>query len=158
MTTAAVFHRKLLHLSVTIWNRKYRHLLQLPSQTTLKLLKLLKLNKLTFYDNIQCPAKTWFYLTPYVCTERIFDSRPFLYRNKYIETEIDSSHLYSSFGTFCVQIGSLFESQWDFEFSEESTSFSFEKTHCASKNWPIWTQKVPKQAQMWATNLYIIFF
>ena len=23
----------------------------------------------------------------------------------------------------------------------------FSKTHCASKNWPIWTQKVPKEAQ-----------
>ena len=28
---------------------------------------------------IHCPAKTWIYLTPYVCTERIFDGRPFMY-------------------------------------------------------------------------------
>ena len=30
-----------------------------------------------------------------------------------------SSHLYTSFGTFNVQIGQLFEAQKDFEFSEE---------------------------------------
>ena len=47
--------------------------------------------------------KTWIYLTPYVCTERI---------------EVGSSHLYASFGTFCVEIGLLFEAQWDFELSE----------------------------------------
>ena len=29
--------------------------------------------------------------------------------------EAGSSHLYSSFGTFCVQIGQLFEAQWVFE-------------------------------------------
>ena len=27
---------------------------------------------------LHCPAKTWIYLTPYVCTEQIFDSRPFM--------------------------------------------------------------------------------
>ena len=29
--------------------------------------------------------------------------------------EVDSSHIYTSFGTFCVQIGQLFEVQWVFE-------------------------------------------
>ena len=29
------------------------------------------------------------------------------------------AHLYASFGTFCVQIGQLFEVQWDFKLSEE---------------------------------------
>ena len=28
-------------------------------------------------DNLTLLAKTWIYFTPYVCTERIFDSRPF---------------------------------------------------------------------------------
>ena len=28
---------------------------------------------------VHCPATTWIYLTPYICTERIFDSRPFMY-------------------------------------------------------------------------------
>ena len=32
---------------------------------------------------------------------------------------VDSSHLYGSFGTFCIQIGQLFESQWEFKLSEE---------------------------------------
>ena len=33
--------------------------------------------------------------------------------------EVGSSHLYASFGTFCVQIDQLFETQWDFKLSEE---------------------------------------
>ena len=33
--------------------------------------------------------------------------------------EVGSSHLYDSFGTFCVQIGQLFEAQGDFKLSEE---------------------------------------
>ena len=32
--------------------------------------------------------------------------------------EIDCSHFYASFGTFCVQIGQPFEAQWDFKLSE----------------------------------------
>ena len=61
---------------------------------------------------IQCLAKTWIYLTPYVCTERIFDSRPFMYNKMFLKEVVGSSHLYASFGTFCVQIGQLFEAQW----------------------------------------------
>ena len=34
---------------------------------------------------LHCPAKTWIYLTPYVCTERIFDSRPFMYNKVFLE-------------------------------------------------------------------------
>ena len=69
-------------------------------------------------------------------------------------------HLYASFGTFCVQIGQLFAAQWDFKHSEEFRNrqhFHFNnsdlsifkhnsKTHCPSNNWPIWLQKVPKEA------------
>ena len=33
--------------------------------------------------------------------------------------EVCSPHLYASFGTFCVQIGQLFEAQWVFKHSEE---------------------------------------
>ena len=33
--------------------------------------------------------------------------------------EVGSSHLYASFGTFCVQIGQLFAAQWVFKHSEE---------------------------------------
>ena len=58
---------------------------------------------------VQKLAKTLIYLTPYVCTEHIFDSR----------REICSSHIYNSFGTFCVQIGQIFEAQLDFKLSEK---------------------------------------
>ena len=30
-------------------------------------------------------------------------------------TELGSSHIYASFGTFCVRIGQLFEAQWVFK-------------------------------------------
>ena len=30
-------------------------------------------------------AKTWIYLTPYVCTGRIFDSRPFMYNKFFLK-------------------------------------------------------------------------
>ena len=76
-------------------------------------------------------------------------------------SEVDSSHLYASFGTFCVQIVQLFEAQWDFKLSEEFEIYALfirkqrfyhfktffkDLLYCASKNWPIWTQKVPKEA------------
>ena len=50
----------------------------------------------------------------YVCTEQFFDSRPFMYNTIFLKKtlkEVGSSHLYASFGTFCVQIGHLFEAQ-----------------------------------------------
>ena len=48
----------------------------------------------------------------YVCTERIFDSPTFMYNKILLKktlVENVTSHLYASFGTFCVQIGQLFE-------------------------------------------------
>ena len=44
----------------------------------------------------------------------VFDSPPFM-----CATEVCSSYIYASFGTFYVQIGWLFEAQWDFKLSEE---------------------------------------
>ena len=33
------------------------------------------------------------------------------------------------------------------------------KTHCAANDWPIWTQKVPKEAlDLWTTSFYKSFF
>ena len=54
----------------------------------------------------------------YVCTERIFDDRPLMYNKIFLKKnliEVCSQHLYASFGTFCAQIGQLFEAQWVFE-------------------------------------------
>ena len=50
--------------------------------------------------------------------ERIFDIQPLMYIKIFFEKnliEVGSSHLYTSFGTFCVQIGQLFEAEWVFE-------------------------------------------
>ena len=67
-------------------------------------------------------------------------------------TEVCSPHLYTSFGTFCVQIGQYFAAQWFFKHLEEwrnrrhfplktATYLSIFKhtlmTHCASNNGPI---------------------
>ena len=70
--------------------------------------------------------------------------------------EVRSPHLYASFGTFYAKIGPLFEAQWVFKeclkiegkcrrFRNSSECL---KTHCGANNcnWPIWTQKVPKEA------------
>ena len=78
--------------------------------------------------------------------------------------KVYSSHLYASFGTFCVKIGQLFAAQWVWQWvfkhleDTKSTTISFDssdlsivkhtsKTHWTSNNWPILTQKVPKEAQ-----------
>ena len=42
--------------------------------------------------------------------ENIFEKTPI---------EVGRTHLYASVGTFCVQIGQLFEAQWDPKLSEE---------------------------------------
>ena len=55
--------------------------------------------------HLHCLAKTWIYCTPYVRTERISDRRPFMHNKMFFEKtliEVGSSHLYASFGTFCV--------------------------------------------------------
>ena len=71
---------------------------------------------------------------------------------------VGTLQIYTSFGTFCVQIGQLFESQWAFEeclnidkllfpkMLPISTSCEFSETRGGSNNRPIWTQKVPKEA------------
>ena len=78
--------------------------------------------------------------------------------------EVGSPHIYASFGTFCTQIGQIFAAQWVFEHSEELRNrryFPSMTTICwflnifqrlnvpriTSNNWPIWAQKVPKEAQ-----------
>ena len=65
--------------------------------------------------------------------------------------------LLASFASKLVNYSSHSET-WNFRKNSRSTSFSFEnsdiivfkhfsKTQCASNNGPIWTQKVPKEAQ-----------
>ena len=41
--------------------------------------------------------------------------------------EVGSSHLYASFGTFCVQIDQLFEAQWVFEKCMKTVKSLFSK-------------------------------
>ena len=49
-----------------------------------------------------------------VCTERNFDSRPFMYKKNIFDktlTEVCNPYLYASFGTFYVQVGQIFAAQ-----------------------------------------------
>ena len=58
-------------------------------------------------------------LHTYVLNE--FLSRPFIYNKIFLKKailEVGSSHLYASFGTFCIQIGQLLKTQGVFEVFE----------------------------------------
>ena len=75
------------------------------------------------------------------------------------------SLIHASFNTSKVQIGQSFEASESFNIRKDSKSatFSFEnddlsmfkcwssKAHCASNDWLIWTQKVPKET--WRCDL-----
>ena len=75
-----------------------------------------------------------------------------IFEKTYIE--VDSPHFCAYFGTFCAQIGQLFEAQWVFEIclkinkslSSKENSSECSKPHCAANNCPIWAQIVPKEA------------
>ena len=95
-------------------------------------------------------------------------------QNIFVKTfiEIDSSHLNASFGTFCVQIGQIFELQWDFKLSEkfEIDLIFLQKQHFyrfqAFFKDSLSLQKLTNQdakcakrsVKMWATTFYKSFF
>ena len=107
--------------------------------------------------------KTWiYYLTPYVCTERIFDSRPFMYNKMFLKKTPQKlvanifTLLLAPFASKMVNYSKHSETL-NFRKNLKLTTFSFEnsdltvfkhfsKSHCASNNWPMWTKKVPKEA------------
>ena len=62
-------------------NRQYGKLTELRQNKVRKILVICRKTKIFLkisrvYGEVHCLAKIWIYLTPYVCTERIFDSRP----------------------------------------------------------------------------------
>ena len=74
--------------------------------------------------------------------------------------KVGRSHLNAAFGTFYVQIDHLFEAHRDFKLSKEfeidgiflrKQRFhhfpTFFKDSLCVEFWPIWTQRVPKEAQ-----------
>ena len=87
-------------------------------------------------------------------------------------TEVGSSHLCASFGTFCVQIGQLFEAQWAFKLSEEFEidviflwKQRFYRFQTFFKDSPglenltnLDAKGAKRSAKMWATNFYKSFF
>ena len=91
---------------------------------------------------------------------------------KKILLEIGSSHLYASFGTFCVQIGQLFEEQWFFKLSKEfeiddiflrnqwfvDVQAFFKESLCLEKLTNLDAKGTKRSVKMLAINLYIRFF
>ena len=110
---------------------------------------------------IHCPAKTWIYLTPYVCTELMFESRPFMYNKTFLKKILQklAAHIFTllmaPFTSKLVNYSRDSETL-NFRKNSKSTSFSFEnssftvfihfsKTHCTVPQ-IIWMQKVAKEA------------
>ena len=104
---------------------------------------------------LHCLAKLWIYLTPYVCTERFFDCRPFMYNKIFLKKLLLKlvAHIFTLLlAPFALKLVYYLRSNeiLNFRKNSKSSSFSFEdsdftvfkhfsKTQCASKNWPIWT-------------------
>ena len=86
--------------------------------------------------------------------------------------EVGRAHLYASFGTFCVQIGQLFESQWDFKLSielkidliflQKEQFYRFQTFSNDSQGLQRLTnldvKGAKRSAQMWATKFFESFF
>ena len=138
-------------------------------------LSLWKMKQNYFETEINCLAKTWFYLTLFVCADRIFDSPPFMKNKIFLKKtaiKVGSWHLYVSFGTFCVQFGQLFESQWDLKLSEEFESdviflqkqrfyrfqAFFKDSLCLQKLTNLDAKGAKRSVKMWAINFYQSFF
>ena len=97
-------------------------------------------------------------LHTYVCTEHIFDSRPFMYNKISLKKLL--AHIFTlllvPFESKLVNYSRQSESlknvwkRWNHCFRRKMTSISNSseslKSYCASNNWPIWMLKVPKKA------------
>ena len=109
-----------------------------------------------------------------ICTKPIFDSRPLINNKIFLKKliKVGSSHLYASFGTYCVKIGKLFNSQWKFILSEdfEKDDFFFRKQRfdrfqtffkdslCVQLLTNLDAKCFKRSVKMWATNCYKSFF
>ena len=100
---------------------------------------------------LQCLAKTWIYLTPYVCNQQIFDSLQHTLNKTFLKDILMKfvAHTLRFFWYLCVKIGPLFEGQ-EFLKIIKSKCHRFQilytvQTPCASNIRQIWTQKVPKE-------------
>ena len=99
-------------------------------------------NKTSYQQKV---AKKGICLTPYVFTERNFDNQPFIYSKIFLIKHLCFFwHLlrpdWSIFGG-TVSLWKMFENGKIAVFEGKWRQF-----HCASTNWPIWTQRVPKEA------------
>ena len=85
--------------------------------------------------------------------------------------EVCSPHLYASFGTFCVQIGQLFEAQWVFKVFWKSTISCLRRKMSSISEffrmfkdslWREWLTNLDakgakRSVKMWTTNFYKSF-
>ena len=107
---------------------------------------------------IHCPAKTWIYLTSYVCTKRIFDSRPFMNNKIFLKKLLQKFvvHIFTLYLARSVNFSRHSESV-KYVWKSKNRCYRIEgkcrryrnsskclKTHFATNNWPIWTKKKSK--------------
>ena len=108
-----------------------------------------------FFTQLQCLAKTWIYLTPYICAEWTFDSRPFIHNKIFLKKLLKQfvanifTLLLAPFASLLVNYSQHSESlniwknpeiqltTFSFDSSDFSTFNYTSKTHCPSNNWPI---------------------
>ena len=118
---------------------------------------------------LQCLPKTWIYPTPYVCTERIFDSRPFIHKKMFLKKVLKNliAHIFTllltpftsklvkysrhseSFEKCLKTVKSLFskENDVDFEFFRK-----FEISLCLDKLTNLDAKGAKRGVKMWASN------
>ena len=125
---------------------------------------------------LHCVTIKHIYLTPYVCNER-FCWPPTIHEQQNILgktlTEVGSSHLCAFLAYFASKLvnHSSHSEILNFHKISKLTPFSFKisdftvfghisKTYCVSKNWPILTQNMPKEAQRKDVSyqLLLVFF
>ena len=100
---------------------------------------------------LHCFAKTWIYLTPYVRMYWTHFWQQTVHVQQNIFEKVVSSHIYASFGRFCVQIGQLLEAQWNFKlFLWKQRFYRFQTFFKESKG-------AKRSVKMWATNFYQSF-
>ena len=93
---------------------------------------------------LQKLAKTWIYV-PYsirMYWTNFWQPTDHIQLNIFEKTliEIGSSHLYASFGTFCVQIGQFFEAQWVFENCLKTVKSLFSKENVVNFEISLWLE------------------
>ena len=99
---------------------------------------------------LTCTRSCWREAKELFCSATISSGSHFYYRTPSLDGATGKSFLFSSQNKTIVCLWSMFENR-QFSVVEGKcrrfrNSSECLKTHCAANNWPIWRQKVPKEA------------